>query len=133
MVLINKQYIYYQYLLGLRVRSFLFVNTFYNVNIIYIYIYTYITAPSKVLPDIIFFAESFSIPDEASVVLVQRHLTFATLQKRHEQISYRETPAGLTLRQAACHERSGDTRSINWSWMRPPHPTQVLHQSPAKL
>ena len=36
----------------------------------------------------------------------------------------------VTLRQAACHERSGETLSMNWSWMRPPQPTQVAHQSP---
>lgn len=36
----------------------------------------------------------------------------------------------VTLRQAACQERSGETLSMNWSWMRPPQPTQVLHQSP---
>ena len=29
----------------------------------------------------------------------------------------------LTLRQAACQERSGDTRRMNWSWMGPWQPT----------
>ena len=36
----------------------------------------------------------------------------------------------FTFKQAACHERSGETLRMNWSWINPPQPTQVLTHSP---
>ena len=41
-----------------------------------------------------------------------------------QQISLFLLDKTLTFKHAACHERSGDTLSINWSWIGPPQPTQ---------
>ena len=69
------------------------------------------------VPDIILLAECFPVSDKACVGLIQEHVALRAL--KYKQWFYFRFPCVaslVTLRQAACQERSGDTRRMNWSW-----------------